>query len=176
MGSESRIQEPEASRNSESRIQKSSILDFGLRTLDSRPWTLDWWWAGLLTILLAFLAPTTASAQSMTGVWEIEIYGAVQVEPGSNVLTLGVKDEGIRFAVNNVRCSRNDFSMARFLIETRRYVPGLSVKGPELMLETLLKERPKKRILKLRGLYHPTTRMFILTGLEEFRAPPGPNF
>ena len=34
-----------------------------------------------------------------------QLYGVVQVEPGSDVVTLEVKDEKIRFAVQNVQCA-----------------------------------------------------------------------
>ena len=40
---------------------------------------------------------------------------------------------------------------------------------PDTMLDTLLKEKPSTRVLKLSGLYHPDSRMFVLNGLEPFQ-------
>src|SRR5947207_15716872 len=60
------------------------------------------WWVGLLP---AFWTLTTLSASAQfegAGGWAIQLYGMVQVEPGANVLTLGVKNEEIRFVVHDV--------------------------------------------------------------------------
>ena len=101
--------------------------------------------------------------------WAIQLYGMVQVEPGANVLTLGVKNEEIRFVVHDVHCASQACSMSRFLSDTTHHTPGVYVKGPDTMLDTLLKEKPSTRVLKLSGLYHPDSRMFVLNGLEPFQ-------
>jgi hypothetical protein len=112
----------------------------------------------------------------MAGGWAIEMYGMVQVEPGSNVVTLGVKTEEIRFAINNVRSSEGNFSHARFLSDTKRHIPGLYIRGPEPLLDLLIKEQPRKRMLKITGHYYPDSRQLVLTGLEQFREPQHKNF
>jgi hypothetical protein len=66
--------------------------------------------------------------------------------------------------------------MARFLSETKIRTPGVYVRGPDTMLETLIKERPGKRVLKLSGLYYPDSRMFVLNGLEQFHEQPKRDF
>jgi hypothetical protein len=100
----------------------------------------------------------------------VEIYGTVQVEPGNNVLTIEVKGEEIRFAVHNLRSPDQRVSMARFLSDVRRREPGMFIRGPEEMLDTLRKERPGKRVLRLRGIYYYDSRIFALSGLDHFRA------
>jgi hypothetical protein len=147
------------------------LPDFGL-------WTLDRLrrWAGLLLAALWVLILPPASAQTGVGGWMIQIYGMVQVEPGANVLTLGVKNEEIRFVVHNLRSSDRNFSMARFLSETKIRTPGVLIRGPDTMLETLIKERPRKRVLKLSGLYYPDSRVFVLNGLEQFHETPKRDF
>ena len=93
----------------------------------------------------------------------------VQVEPGANVLTLGVKNEEIRFVVHDVRCSNRELSTGRFLSDTTHRTPGVYVKGPDPMLDILLKEKPSERVLKLSGFYYPDSRRFVLNGLEPFQ-------
>ena len=146
-----------------------------IRTLDSRLWTLDFlcWWAALLVVATWTFLPAPALAQiGGTGVWTIEVYGMVQVEPGSNVLTLGVKDEEIRFAVQDVRCADQRFSMDRLLFDTKHYTPGVHIQGSEALLDILLKERPRKRVLKLKGIYYADTRVFVLNSLDPLNEKP----
>ena len=141
-----------------------TAYDSSLQTLD-----LLWWWVGLLP---AFWTLTTLSASAQfegAGGWAIQLYGMVQVEPGANVLTLGVKNEEIRFVVHDVRCSNREFSAGRFLSDTTHRTPGVYVKGPDTMLDILIKEKPSKRVLKLSGFYYPDSRMFVLNGLEPFQ-------
>ena len=127
------------------------------------------WWVGLLP---AFWTLTTLSASAQfegAGGWAIQLYGMVQVEPGANVLTLGVKNEEIRFVVHDVRCSNRELSAGRFLSDTTHRTPGVYVKGPDPMLDILLKEKPSTRVLKLSGFYYPDSRRFVLNGLEPFQ-------
>ena len=114
------------------------------------------------------LVPVHLRAQSVTGGWVLQLYGMVQVEPGANVVTLDVKKEHIRFVIHNVRSSDRDFSTGRFYSETTNRVPGLYMKGPEQWLETLLNERPGKRVLKLIGVYYPDSRTFVINDLSQF--------
>jgi hypothetical protein len=124
----------------------------------------------------AWLLLSTAAQASGAGGLVIQLYGMVQVEPGPNVLTLGVKDEEIRFVVHNVYSASRTFSTARFLSDTKHRTPGLYIKGPESMLDTLLKEKPSKRTLKLHGVYYPDSRLLVLNGLEPFREEPRKDF
>jgi hypothetical protein len=105
----------------------------------------------------------------MTGGWLLQLFGMVQVEPGSNVVTMDVKKEQIRFVIHNVRCASQDFSIGRFYSETTNREPGLYMKGPEEWLDTLLKEQPGKRVLKLVGRYYPDSRLFIIDNLSQFK-------
>ncbi|NOT53380.1 MAG: hypothetical protein HOP18_02135 [Deltaproteobacteria bacterium] len=120
-------------------------------------------------IMTGCLLPVPASAQTMTGGWLLQLYGMVQVEPGSNVVTMDVKKEHIRFVIHNVQCASQDFSIGRFYVETTNREPGLHMKGPEEWLDTLLKERPGKRVLKLVGRYYPDSRVFIIDNLSQFK-------
>lgn len=120
-------------------------------------------------ITLCLLFPVQAQAQTMTGGWLLRLYGMVQVEPGSNVVTMDVKKEQIRFAIHNVQCASQDFSIGRFYSETTNREPGLYMKGPEEWLDTLIKERPSKRVLKLVGRYYPDSHMFIIDNLSQFK-------
>ena len=127
-----------------------------------------------LWILLALLGgmlltPITASAQMIGGGWMISLYGLVQVEPGNDVATLQVKDEQIRFAIQNIQCADRNFSAGRFLSDVTHKEPSLYIKGPEEWLDLLINERPSKRVLQMRGVYHPDSRMFLLHKLERFQ-------
>lgn len=135
-----------------------------------RLWTLDFrLWTFFLMVAGAFL-PVSALAQIVGGGgWIIEVFGVVQVEPGSNVLTLGVKNEEIRFAVHDLRCADRRFSMNRFLSDTKHHTPSVYIRGPAPMLDLLIKERPSKRVLRLSGIYYADTRVFVLNGLDPFR-------
>ena len=113
--------------------------------------------------------PMQAYTQTMTGGWVLQVFGMVQVEAGSNVVTMEVKKEQIRFVVHNVRCSDRDFSIGRFYSETTNREPGLYMKGPDEWLDTLLKERPGKRVLRLIGRYYPDSHLFFIDDLSSFR-------
>jgi hypothetical protein len=121
--------------------------------------------------------PVSAFAQIVgSGGWTIQVFGVVQVEPGSNVLTLGVKNEEIRFAVQDMRCPDQRFSKERFLSDAKLHTPSVHIRGPEPMLDLLLTERPSRRVLKLSGTYYADTRVFVLNGLDPFKEkvnPPG---
>jgi hypothetical protein len=120
--------------------------------------------------------PIPAFAQlGSSGVWPIEIYGMVQVEPGSYVLTLAVKNEEIRFAVNDVRSSDDRrISLARFLSNTRYHTPSMHIRGSDALLDILIKEKPSKRVLRLTGLFYVDTRVFVVSGIIPFRERPKP--
>ena len=119
-------------------------------------------------MVVGMLLPVQAYAQILNGGWVLHLFGMVQVEPGSNVVTMEVKKEQIRFVIHNVRCSDQDFSPGRFYSEVTNREPGLYMKGPEEWLDTLLKERPSKRVLKLIGRYYPDSRLFIIDNLSQF--------
>jgi len=102
----------------------------------------------------------------------IELYGIVQVEPGTNVVTLEVKNEEIRFVVRDLRCPDQRFSTDKFLSDTKHRTPGVHVRGPEPLLDLLIKERPNKRVLRLSGMYYADTRLFVLNGLAPFNEKP----
>jgi hypothetical protein len=129
--------------------------------------TICWMWGGM--------SQQIAYAQSALGGWTIQVVGNVQVEPGQDVVTLGVKKEEIRFGVHNVRSSDQDFSNGRFLIDVRQRTPGLIVKGPDHLLELLIHERPRKRILRLTGTYYQDSRMFLVNDIEPLREKPSPT-
>ena len=105
----------------------------------------------------------------------VSLYGMVQVEPGNGVATLKVKDEQIRFVIQNIQCSDRNFSTGRFLTDVTRKEPGLFIKGPEEWLDLLINERPGKRVLQMRGVYYPDSRMFMLHKLERFQGAPTPK-
>jgi hypothetical protein len=132
-----------------------------------------------LWLFLLFLAcfPCQVFAQfgSVTGV-SMNLIGMVQVEPGSNVITLGVKDTEIRFAVNDVESSLRNFSSTQLLAETRHRSPSMDVKAPEHLLDLLLKEKPRKRVLKLIGRYYPDARRFLLDKVTPIQEGPKPQF
>lgn len=140
-------------------------------------WTLDLRLWRLFLVTAGLFLPGSAFAQIIgSGGWTIQVFGVVQVEPGSNVLTLGVKKEEIRFAVQDLRCTDQRFSKDRFLSETKHRRPSVYIRGPEPILDTLLKERPNKRVLRLNGIFYTDTRVFVLNRLESFREkldPPG---
>jgi hypothetical protein len=119
-------------------------------------------------VTVGVLAPLPLHAQMLSGGWVLQLYGMVQVEPGSNVVTMDVKKEHIRFVVHNVRSSDQNFAPGRFYSETTNRVPGMYMRGPDEWLETLLKERPGKRVLKLTGVYYPDSRMFVINDLSQF--------
>lgn len=123
------------------------------------------------------LAPTAAFAQlgGVAGGWILQIIGMVQVEPGSNVLTLKIKDDVIRFAVNDVNTRDQNFSTPQFLSEARRREPSLELRGQESLLEMLLKERPGKRVLKLTGRYYLDSRRFMLDAIDRLEDNPTPR-
>jgi hypothetical protein len=84
-----------------------------------------------------------------------------------------VKDEKIRFAIQNVQCSDRNFSAGRFMSDVTRKDPGLHVKGSEEWLEMLVNERPNKRVLQMNGVYYPDSRLFVINKLTRFSGTPG---
>ena len=129
----------------------------------------------LFALLWSLLTPISASAQMTSGGWIVSLYGMVQVEPGNGVTTLKVRDEHIRFVIHNIQCSDRNFSTGRFLSDVTNREPGLYIKGPEEWLDLLINERPGKRILQMRGAYHPDSRMLFLHKLERFQGTPTPK-
>ena len=128
-------------------------------------------WVRLLAVTVVtagVLLPMPLHAQRATGGWVLQLSGMVQVEPGSNVVTMDVKQEHIRFVIHNVRSSDKNFSPERFYSETTNRVPGMYMRGPDQWLETLVKERPGERVLKITGVYYPESRMFMINGLSQF--------
>lgn len=127
-------------------------------------------WPYLLTLLTltSLSAPTAAVAQlsGIGGGWVLHIIGMVQVEPGSNVMTLRIKEDVIRFAVNDIDTRDQNFSTPQFLSEARRREPSLELRGSEELLNMLLKERPGKRVLKLTGRYYQDSRRFMLDAID----------
>jgi hypothetical protein len=127
----------------------------------------------IVALLYALLIPTNVFAQMSGNGWIVSLYGTVQVEPGSDIATLQVKDEKIRFAIQNVQCSDRNFSTGRFMSDVTRKDPGLHVKGSEEWLEMLVNERPNKRVLQMNGVYYPDSRLFVINKLARFSATPG---
>ncbi|MBM4254535.1 MAG: hypothetical protein FJ147_01410 [Deltaproteobacteria bacterium] len=105
----------------------------------------------------------------------ISLYGMVQVEPGNGVTTLKVKDELIRFVIHNIQCSDRNFSTGRFMTDVTHKEPGIFIKGPEEWQDILIKERPGKRVLLMRGAYYPDSRMLLLHKLEPFHGVSTPQ-
>ena len=127
----------------------------------------------IVALLYALIVPTNVFAQMSGNGWIVSLYGTVQVEPGPDVATLQVKDEKIRFAIQNVQCSDRNFSTGRFMSDVTRKNPGLHVKGSEEWLEMLVNERPNKRVLQMNGVYYPDSRLFVINKLARFSATPG---
>lgn len=137
--------------------------------------------ASCLTLLsiLCFLAlsPATVSAQPGSAMgWVIQITGMVQVEPGPNVLTLGVKDEEIRFIVHDVYSRDRNFTMGQFFSEVRNRTPNIDIKGQDALLEMLIKERPSKRVLKLSGIYYLDAHAFMVNAITQVQDKPAQQF
>ena len=121
---------------------------------------------GFLILLLLFSPPQVpAQFGSMNGL-VLALIGMVQVEPGPNVITLGVKGTEIRFAAQDVESTIKDFSTPQFLSDIRHRSPSLDMRGSDELLEKLLKERPSKRVLKLKGRYYQDSRKFILNDID----------
>jgi len=139
------------------------------------PWTLDLRLWTPLVLLWSLLTPISASAQVTGGGWTISLYGIVQVEPGPDVAALEVKDEKVRFAIQNVQCSDRNFSAGRFMTDVTRKEPGLHMKGPDTWLEMLINEPPSKRVLQLTGVYHPDSRSFVLSKVQRFQGSVAPR-
>ena len=119
------------------------------------------------------LLPTSAPAQTGGGL-TVQVFGTVQVEPGSQVVTLAVKNEEIRFAVQDMRCTGQQCSKDRFLSDIKHRTPSLYIRGPEPLLDLLLKEKPSKRALKLEGTYYVDSRVLLLHDLSPFNEQPKP--
>ncbi len=124
-------------------------------------------------LLCSLLTPMSATAQMIGGGATISIYGVVQVEPGPDVVTLEVKGERIRFAIQNVYCSDRRFSTGGFMTDVTRNDPGLHLKGEEEWLEMLIQEPPSKRTLQMTGVYYRDSRRFMLNKLTRFSGKPG---
>ena len=130
---------------------------------------LSWVCLRVATIVVSgLLVPVFLHAQTMSGGWVLQLYGMVQVEPGANVVTMDVKKEHIRFVIHNVRSADQNFTSGRFYSETTNRVPGIYMKGSDQWLETLIKERPGKRVLKITGVFYPDSRTFVINELSQF--------
>jgi hypothetical protein len=129
----------------------------------------------LLLFWVSFSAPASAQIGGLTGGWVVQLIGIVQVEPGSNVLTLGVKDETIRFAVHDVLSADRNFSVPQFLAESRRRDPSLDIRGQDFLLDMLIQERPGKRVLKLTGRIYQDSRRFVLDSINRLEDRPKPQ-
>jgi hypothetical protein len=131
-------------------------------------------------ILLFFLAlaavPATAQQFGPSIGWSIQITGMVQVEPGPNVVTLGVKKDKIRFLINDVYSRDRNFYPGQFFAEMRNRTPNVEVRGPEELLEMLIKERPSKRVLKLMGVYYLDSHTLLLHAITPLRDTPKEQF
>lgn len=127
-------------------------------------------WLHFLTLsALTYLSAPTAAVAQLSGIgggWVLHLIGMVQVEPGSNVMTLKIKEDVIRFAVNDINTRDQNFSTPQFLSEARRRDPSLELRGSEELLDMLLKERPGKRVLKLTGRYYQDSRRFMLDAID----------
>jgi len=157
-------------RNMAGRISSLQAWNLKRKTWNMKLWALQFLRITVLIFAAGRFFPGSAFAQvGSSGVWPIEIYGMVQVEPGSHVLTFAVKNEEIRFSVSDVRSSDRRISMARFLSDTRPHTPSVHIKGNDSLLELLIKERPSKRVLRLTGLYYVDTRVFVVNGIIPFR-------
>jgi len=100
----------------------------------------------------------------------------VQVEPGPNVVTLGVKKDKIRFLINDVYSRDRNFYPGQFFAEMRNRTPNVEVRGPEELLEMLIKERPSKRVLKLMGVYYLDSHTLLLHAITPLRDTPKEQF
>ena len=129
-----------------------------------------------LLVFLWLLSPAPASAQLGTGGGILQIIGMVQVEPGANVLTFKVKTDEIRFVVHDIVSRDRDFTMAQFFADVRHRDPNVDIKGPEALLDLLIKERPSKRALKLSGSYYMDSHSFVLTGITTIQEKPEVQF
>jgi len=165
----SRVQRQRRDKARHSR--KSAIRNLPAPSVGGQSAILGLWI--IVTLLHALFTPTNVFAQKSGGGWIVSLYGTVQVEPGSDVATLQVKDETIRFAIQNVQCSDRNFSTGRFMSDVTRKDPGLHVKGSEEWLEMLVNERPSKRVLQMNGVYYPDSRLFLINKLARFSGTPG---
>ena len=155
--------------------QQAVVYD--LYSILVQPWLRSKAWArekrgyplAVLSLFAILMCPSLACAQAITNGWVVFVYGVVQVEPGDDVSTLQVKDEQIRFAIRNVRCSDRNFSTGRFMTDVTSRKPGLFMKGPEPWLDMLINERPGKRVLQLTGVYYPESRNFVLSNVQRFQ-------
>jgi hypothetical protein len=129
----------------------------------------------LALLLVCWPVPATAQFGSSTG-FVIQLIGMVQVEPGPNVITLGVNDTEIRFQTRDLQSTLQDFSVQRFLSDLRHRSPNLYIRGPEPLLDLLLKEKPSKRVLKLSGLYYSDSRRFLLNNISPMQEIQKPQF
>jgi hypothetical protein len=134
------------------------------RTRDFRP--------GTFFLAAAWIFPPAIVFAQGGGGLTIQVFGVVQVEPGPNVLTLAVRNEEVRFAVRNMRCTGQQCSKDRFVSDIKHRTPSLYIRGPEPMLDLLVKEKPSQRVLRLEGLYYLDSRMLVLHDLTPFNGQP----
>jgi hypothetical protein len=137
----------------------------------SRSWTRDFRLGTFFLGAAWIFLPVTVFAQGGGGL-TIQVFGVVQLEPGPNVLTLAVRNEEIRFAVQDMRCTGQQCSKDRFVSDIKHRTPSLYIRGPEPMLDLLVKEKPSKRVLRLEGLYYLDSRRLVLHDLTPFNEQP----
>jgi hypothetical protein len=128
-----------------------------------------------VSLLTLFAAPAAAQFGASPG-FVIQLIGMVQVEPGPNVLTLDVKDTEIRFQLQDLESTLQDFSAPRFLSDIRHRSPNLYIRGSEDLLDLLLKEKPSKRVLKLSGVYYSEPRRLLLNKISPVQDSQKPQF
>ncbi|MGE0826303.1 MAG: hypothetical protein AB7G75_19370 [Candidatus Binatia bacterium] len=127
-------------------------------------------WGLRVGLLLSLLLWSFAShAQLGGGGVSVYLTGMVQVEPGSDVVTMQVKEDKIRFVIHDVQGTDRNFPAARFTSDVTRRDPGLYIKGAEKWLDLLLNERPNKRALRLNGLYYPDSHFFMVRNIRPVR-------
>lgn len=129
----------------------------------------------LALLLVCFPFQATAQFSTSPGL-VIQLIGIVQVEPGPNVITLDVQDTEIRFQARDLSSTLRDFTVQRFLSDIRYRSPAMYIKGPEHLLDLLLKEKPSKRVLKLSGVYYSDSRRFLLNTINALQDLEKPQF
>lgn len=130
-----------------------------------------------LSIVFLALASFPAAAQLSTSIGStIQLIGMVQVEPGATVITLNVKDTEIRFQAQDIISMDRDFSVSQFLAELHHHSPSMTIRGPEHLLDLLLKEKPNKRALKLSGIYYQDGHRFVVNKISTVNESYKPQF
>ena len=126
-------------------------------------------------LLALFSSPTSAQLSTSMGL-PIQLIGMVQVEPGANVITLSIKETEIRFQAQDVASGDRDFSVPQFLSDIQRRSPNMTISGPEHLLDLLLEEKPKKRVMKLSGIYYNDARRFVVNKISTVSDNNRPQF